>query len=315
MGWQVPPRAGLAELLLAPLQHLATAGQGALAVLDAAAGYPVLRRRFRQKIGHWPDFHNPRSMNEKINWRKLHDRHPVYTVISDKVRVADYLALRLGTDRARRVMPDRVLVTDRPRAHALEACGTGVAIKASHGSHWVRIVPEGERPDWAQLAAEARMWLRQHEWAYRGIRPQVLVERLVTAADGAPADDVKIAVMEGRAVYIFLEVDRFRDHRLSYYHPDWTPLDLVMGANARGAHRPAPPGLDGMLALAEEIGRDFDYIRVDFLAGADEWRLNELTVYRSSGLAAFDPPELDLHYGLMWRHRPYAGVWPTSKGR
>ncbi len=315
MGWQVPSRPGTAELFLAPLQYVITGLDFALAALDSAAGYPLLRRRFAKAIGHPADFRDPQTMNEKTNWRKLYDRAPVYPVISDKVRLLDYLTLRFGAERANALVPDRVLVTERPSAALLEAGGTGVAIKANHGSGWVRIVHDYETPDWRGIAAEARMWLRRrhgvrrHEWAYQPIRPQILVDRLVLNAQGAPADDVKIAVMDGTAVYIFFESDRFRDHRLSYYHPDWTPMNLVMGRYEAGTHRPPPYDLAGMIAMAEELGKDFDYIRVDFLAGSHEWRLNELTLYRSSGLAAFDPQELDLHYGRMWKHRTYEGIW------
>ncbi len=307
------------EWLAAAAQRAGSLARGLVARVDAALGYPHLRRRFRRRVGYAPDFDNPRSFNEKINWRKLHDRASVYPVISDKARMPEYLALRFGAERAAALVPPRRLVTARPTAANLAAAGTGVAIKASHGSGWVRIVAAGESPDWRALAAEARGWLRQvygqtrQEWAYWRITPQIVVEELILKADGAPADDIKIAVMQGRAVYLFVEADRFSAHRLSYYTPDWQPLEVAMGRNPVGSHRPPPARLAEMVALAEEIGRDFDYIRVDLLDGAGGFRVNELTLYRSSGLAAIDPPELDWQWGEAWRHRPYRGIWPEDR--
>jgi hypothetical protein len=289
--------------------------------LDAMMGYPRLKRRFRTRVGYAPNFREPQTFNEKINWRKLYDHAEVYQVICDKARMREYLAFRFGPERAGKITPVLRLVTDRPSEATLRAAGTGVAIKANHGSGWVRIVPEGDSPDWQALAATARGWLRKvygltrQEWAYWHIPPRILVEELVLKADGSPADDIKVAVMGGKAIYIFQEADRFRDHRLSYYTPDWQPLGVAMGAYLVGQPMPRPERLAEMVALAEEIGQDFDYIRVDILDGAEGFRVNELTIYRSSGLAAIDPPELDLTWGALWPHRPYAGVWPTGRGR
>ncbi len=282
---------------------------------DLARGCPKLKQMFLRMVGYVPDFVAPKTMNEKINWRKLYDRAAVYQVIADKVRLRDYLVARVGAERADAVLPRRRLVTRWPTSARLAAAGTGVAIKPNHGSGWVTIVAKGDTPDWRAIAAQARSWLRRtyglslQEWAYWAIPPQLIVEDLVLSADGHPAQDIKFAVMDGVCVYIFVEQDRFLDHRLSYYEPDWTPMQLAMGTNAVAAHQAAPRFLAEMRAFAEEIGRDFDYIRVDFLCGADEWRLNELTMYRSSGVAAFDPPHLDLHFGQMWKHRPYSGIW------
>ena len=286
--------------------------------VERVLGYPRLRRRFKRQVGYVPDFDLPTTMNEKINWRKLHDRAAVYQVIADKVRLRDYLVARFGAEWADAVLPRRRLVTKHPTAMNLAAAGTGVAIKPNHGSGWVRIVPGTATPDWQLIAKEARLWLRkryglrQIEWAYWAIEPQIMVEELVLGADGQPAQDVKFAVMDGVCVYIFVEQDRFGDHRLSYYEPDWTPLHLAMGSNPVAAHQTAPRFLAEMRDFAEEIGRDFDYIRVDFLCGAQEWKLNELTMYRSSGLAAFDPAHLDLHFGKTWKHRPYQGIWKAK---
>jgi hypothetical protein len=316
----LPPKAGPGEPLRALVQRLLIWRAVASMKLDAARGHRKLRARFKAYVGYTPNFEAPATMNEKINWRKLHDRAAVYPVISDKIRVHDYLVRALGPERAAALRTPIRLVTARPTASALRAAGTGVAIKANHGCGWVRIVPDGAEPDWQALAAEARNWLRlkhglhNHEWAYWSIPPKILVEELVLGPDNEPAPDLKFAVMDGRCTYIFREADRFSNHAISYYHPDWTPMELAMGINPVGAHVPAPFGLDEMRTIAEEIGRDFDYIRVDFLAGADRLCLNELTLYRSSGLAAFDPPELDLHFGQMWHHRPYSGFWAGGEG-
>src|SRR5574344_3035213 len=47
---------------------------------------------FRCKMGCWPDFKNPKTFNEKLQWLKLHDRRPIYTKLVDKYEVKNIVA-------------------------------------------------------------------------------------------------------------------------------------------------------------------------------------------------------------------------------
>ena len=50
--------------------------------------------RFLRKF---PDLKNPRTFNEKLQWLKLHDRNPFYTVLVDKYKVREYIAKKIGS--------------------------------------------------------------------------------------------------------------------------------------------------------------------------------------------------------------------------
>ena len=39
---------------------------------------------------------NPRSFNEKLQWIKLYDRNPQYSIMVDKYRVKEYVSKRIG---------------------------------------------------------------------------------------------------------------------------------------------------------------------------------------------------------------------------
>ena len=41
---------------------------------------------------------NPQTFNEKIQWLKLHDRKPEYTMMVDKYKVREYIKERLGEE-------------------------------------------------------------------------------------------------------------------------------------------------------------------------------------------------------------------------
>ena len=41
--------------------------------------------QFQRTQGRWPNLRRPQSFNEKLQWRKLHDRRPILPVMVDKL--------------------------------------------------------------------------------------------------------------------------------------------------------------------------------------------------------------------------------------
>lgn len=51
---------------------------------------------FRIKMGYKLDLEKPKTLNEKLQWLKLHDRNPLYTQLVDKYEVRKYIAEKIG---------------------------------------------------------------------------------------------------------------------------------------------------------------------------------------------------------------------------
>jgi hypothetical protein len=58
--------------------------------------------------------------------------------------------------------------------------------------------------------------------------------------------------------------------------------------------------LGAMLAAAERLGRDHDFLRVDFFEVDGQPVFGEFCLYPGSGLDPFDPPHLDDWLGAHW---------------
>ena len=52
--------------------------------------------RFKHRVGYWSHLSNPRSFNEKLQWLKLHDIHPEYTQMVDKIEAKKYVESIMG---------------------------------------------------------------------------------------------------------------------------------------------------------------------------------------------------------------------------
>jgi hypothetical protein len=53
--------------------------------------------KYRLCFGEPINLDNPSSLNEKLNWLKLHDRNPLYTILVDKYEVKKYVSNVIGS--------------------------------------------------------------------------------------------------------------------------------------------------------------------------------------------------------------------------
>ena len=111
--------------------------------------------------------------------------------------------------------------------------------------------------------------------------------------------DYKLFVFHGRVRMIQVTLSRFEGLTRSLYTPDWERLDVEYGGPA-GADVDRPLGLAEMLDIAETLGADTDFVRVDLYCLGKRVVFGELTNYPLAGRAAFNPPEFDRWLGEWW---------------
>jgi hypothetical protein len=263
---------------------------------------PGLRRRmlfvyFNRRL---PRFIRPVTFNDKINWRILNDRRPLLEWTCDKLSMKDHVS---------QVAPAGL--------HVPRTIWSGLNVRelqeADLPEHWVLkpnhrsgLVYFGHgRPDHDRLSARTAAWLetfeskRKGEWAYAMARPMFLVEELLGAPGAAPPD-YKFFVFDGEVAAIQVDVDRHREHRRRIYRRDWSPLDVRYGPYELAAVTAPRPNLARMLRIAEQLGRPFDFIRVDLYDINGVIEFGELTPYPSGGLDRFVPATLDFELGSAW---------------
>ena len=302
-------RNALLEPIIALRDHAGQLFQFAIMRVDQRLSYAIFKTRFYKIVGYWPNFEDPKTFNEKINWRKINDRNPAHTIVSDKLRMREYISDRFGAQAAEAMLPKVLGITTKPTAALFKSFGTGVAIKANHGSGWVEIIAKDSQTDWDRIASTARSWLRKtyglrkHEWAYQNITPKIFAEELLSNSDHRQIIDIKFHVMHGVCEWLDISHDRQQGVKFVNADRDWKKSEVTWKNYVQGNLPEKPVYYFEILNLAEEIGQDFDYIRVDFLGSQNEWKLGELTLYDSSGLTAYADKSVDLAYGLRWNHR------------
>jgi hypothetical protein len=301
-------------------------GDAAVFALWQAAAWlrhPRLMRRYRRQTGRWPDAARPGSITERMLWRKLFDRNPLFVTFADKLATKDWIAARCpdvpsprtlwrGTDPA--AIPDAVL---RP----------GVVVKANHGSGFNLFLRDAVPPR-AEVEALARRWLAtpfgrsRGEWHYSLVPRQIFVEELVGGA-GRPLFDIAIRAGGGEVGYAsVLLFAKTPAECVSAFDAEGRPIHQP---NRKGSP-PLPPGtplpaaFHRAVAAARLLSREVDFARFDFLACGDDLHAGEITLFPGSGMQELQEPALslvlrawDLRNAWFLRDGAAAGGWLSRR--
>jgi hypothetical protein len=266
----------------------------------------------------------PRTFTDKVRYKMLRDRRPLLACFADKAAVRQYVAASIGAQ----FLPIAYAITAEPRDLLTLDLPDAYVVKPTHGSGAAVVVSEGAAPDttlsvdpgsWEyrhvrpgaldrrHLAWLAEGWLAQlygqgpnREWAYGQVPRQIIVEELLTGPGGGIPDDLKFFVFHGRCRYIEIDSGRFGRRTQDFFDPDWNHLPLSGGPPWADPVPPRPAMLATMIALAERLGSETDFVRVDLYDLGDRIVFGELTSYPAGGQSPFEPIRFDAEFGAHW---------------
>jgi hypothetical protein len=160
--------------------------------------HPVLHWKHRRRMGYWPDVALPRRFSERMLWRKLFDRDPIFVTFADKLAAKAWIARHAPELPTPRTLWAGERAEDIP--HAL--LRPGVIVKTNHGSGFalpIRAVPPArEEVVTAARRSLARQFGRHRgEWMYAQVPRRIFVEELVSDGD-AELMDLRLFAGGGR---------------------------------------------------------------------------------------------------------------------
>jgi len=259
-------------------------------------------RAYRRKLGRAPDQAHPRAMSEKIGWLRLHDHHPLYTRLSDKLAVRDYVRERVGEEALIPLYGSWERAEDIPFDDLPER----FAMKCNHESGFVILCRDRDALDRhyvrAQLATRLRMnhYYRYHEWPYLDIRPRVMAEKLLEDDEGGEPMDYKFQCFNGELQYIFVMKGRHSHPACGFYTSNWEQIPFTWSGYPITPF-PRPPQLERMLEIADVLARGLPCSRVDLYAVEGKVYVGEMTLLPCAGLLVFEPDSYDFHWGERLR--------------
>lgn len=279
-------------------------------IKENLTGYSNEKRRFKEKTGYDLDLKNPQSFNQKLVWKKIYDRNPLLPITADKYRVREYIKKILGEEEAENILVPLLYVTNNPETIPFDDLPDKYIIKANHGSGTNIIVEDNSKVNREEIIEKCKDWLKKpygffkHEWAYQKIKRKIVIEELLQDKNDNIPEDYKFFIFHGKCQIVRVGNERLSKQGLAHstFTPDWRSLYIKWGAYRFSKKEISPPeNYEEMLALAETLGKDFDFVRVDLYSINNNVYFGELTHYPSSGTGKISPQSFDFELGKNWK--------------
>jgi len=258
--------------------------------------YPRTVLKHRDRVGSWPNIAFPGNPNEGLFWRKIFDHNPAFPKYCDKLQTKTfYMDKCPGIS-----VPETLWVGERAEDIPDELLKRSVIVKTIGASAQNILVRDGKH-DRRLLNKTVNAWLagpnygkRKGEWAYSQVAPKLMVEELILDEKGALPINAKVFVAGGKPIFVWicrfqhdtdtlnapkqagtfaLDGTRIHAQDAAYSHPDQNmPDDYIMPASVFKAFE-----------YAAAAGKEFDYVRLDFLCGQESVHAGEVTLYTGAG--------------------------------
>jgi hypothetical protein len=252
------------------------------------AAHPIIMHRFHRHLGYWPNPALPQRYHEKILWRKIVDRNPVFVHLSNKLA-----AKRSARRRCPALATAQVLwVGDDAHSLPVSLLQQDVAVKANHAAGTNVFVRNG-KPEYARIVKRADRWMmtrfhhRRHgEWGYRDV-PRLLFieEQLALGGDDLPTD-IKVHAFSRGVSHVWI-ADKLSG-RSRTYTADVEPLGLRDHTYPNEEQSlPDSPVTRALireaLKFAARLLGGLDYARIDFMVAGTRLYFGEYTFYPGGG--------------------------------
>ncbi len=265
---------------------------------------------FKRIYGFFPNLNNPKTLNEKLNWKKLYDHNNTYTLCADKYAVRDYIAKKVG----KQYLVPLILETTNPEKVNFAKIPKPFVVKANHGGGMTLFATKKDKVDSELIKKNCKRWLDidfyrlAKEWQYKNIKPRILVEKMLLDERGEIPADFKFHCFGGKTEFIQVDTNRFTQHQRTIYTRDWKLSHFNWCEKKEFGDDPAndidksikkPKNFKKMRELSEKLAKDFDYVRVDWYECDGKIYFGELTFSHGAGYLSFFPKKYDRIYGDM----------------
>lgn len=186
-----------------------------LGFYDHMSDEKYLKKKFKVIMGKDLNLDNPQTFNEKLQWLKLYNRKPEYTMMVDKYKVRDYIAEKLGPE----YLIPLLGVWDNPDEIDFDELPNQFVLKCNHNSGTgMCICKDKSKLDVDRVKRELRKGLKEdyymlgREWPYKNVPRKIIAEKYMEDLSTSNFADYK--------------TQYFNEKSTDFFNQDWTHLDV-----------------------------------------------------------------------------------------
>lgn len=270
-----------------------------LGVFNGLSDEQYLKLKYKNVFGKELDLENPKTFNEKLQWLKLYDRKPEYTVMVDKYLAKQYVASKIGEEY---VVP-LLGVWDDPEDIDFDTLPNQFVLKCNHNSGvGMCICRDKSRLDVHTVKKELLKGLREdyylknREWPYKNVPRKVIAEKFLEDADEC-LTDYKFFCFSGKPEIVYISKDNATDARTDFFDMEFNHLNLHMKDPNADVPPSKPREFEKMKEIATVLSKGIPHVRVDLYDISGKLYVGELTFYHNGGFGPVSPDEWDYKLG------------------
>lgn len=262
-----------------------------------------LMKMFRAALGKQLDLSNPVTFNEKLQWLKLYDRRPEYTMMVDKYLVRDYIANKLGEE----YLIPLLGVWDDPDEIDFDSLPDRFVLKCNHNSGLgMCICKDKSALNIKKVKADLRKGLKQdyyltgREWPYKNVPRKIIAEKYMEFNSLHELRDYKFFCFNGEPKFTLVCTDRFSVCGLKedFYDLEWNHMAMSrLNHGNASVEIQKPKNYELMCDFACQLAKDIPFVRCDFYEINGRLYFGELTFFPASGFEGFEPENWDKKLG------------------
>ena len=272
-------------------------------------GEEFLKRVYRFNMNRELNLDDPVTYTEKLQWLKLYDHRPEYSVMVDKYAAKEFVAERIG---AEHVIP-LLGVWDSVEDIDFENLPQRFVLKTTHDSGGIVICKDKAKLNITAAKKKLNRFMKREyyrcnrEWPYKNVKPRIIAEKYMLNHEGsAELSDYKWFCFDGVARVMFVVTDRQTPGvgtKMDYFDMEFRHLPFTNGCPNATREIEKPVNFERMREMAERISKGLPHVRVDFYEADGQVYFGEITFFDGCGMTPFEPEEWDTIFG-SWIQLP-----------
>lgn len=254
------------------------------------------------RLGKKLNLDSPVTFSEKLQWLKLHNRNPEYTVMVDKYRVREYIAEKLGEE----YLIPLLGVWDDPDDIDFDALPNQFVLKCNHNSGLgMCICKDKSKLNIQKVKADLRKGLRQdyyltgREWPYKNVPKKIIAEKYMDDGTGSDLRDYKFFCFGGKPQYCQVISNRSTKETIDFFDTEWNHQEFTgLSSFLQFSEEiKQPQSYKEMQGLAGKLSQRIPFVRIDFYEIKGKPYFGEITFYPASGFGVFTPNKWNVILG------------------
>lgn len=253
-----------------------------------------LKMLFKNTFNYRLNLKNPQTLNEKMQWLKVHERRPEYSKVVDKYLVREYVAELVGEQ----YLIPLLGVWDNVDEIVFDKLPKRFVLKCTHDSGSVFVVWDKKSVDLEDIKKKLNRALKQNyfyrgrEWAYKNVKPRIIAEQYLEDEKMNDLIDYKLMVFNGKVKcsYTCTERSSSTGLKVTYFDMDWNKMPFERAHPVSEKPIEKPCNFDEMVRIAEVLAEPFTFARIDFYEVNTKLYVGEITLYP---IGTFEPNKYD----------------------